>query len=156
MKNVFEENITPDCQAYVFESRTYKTFDAKLVPLMIKISRDELILQCVIKSGKSAAGVYTLNRAYVASKCRILVGNERTTSNEIVKKILRRQVDEEVDKSLDNLALNDSKLFRIFFHECHDTAVKESLSKNYLQAMCFVKKLKFVKYFGEGEMEVGE
>jgi hypothetical protein len=151
-----------DCQAYVFETRTYKTFDAKLVPLMIKISRDELILQCVIKSFASSRNepcVYTLNRNHVGNKCRILVGNERTMSNEIVNQVLRRSkpggqaVDG--DELLDNLALNESKVFRRFFYECHERAVKESISKNYLQASCFVKKLKYVKFFAGREPEGG-
>jgi len=82
-------------------------------------------------------------------------------SNEIVHQILRRdtsnfEMNEDNKNELDSLALNESEVFRRFFYDCREQAVKESLSENYLQASCFVKKLKYVKYFAEQKSEADE
>ena len=148
---MFKSKIPTDCSAYIFETRNYKSFDAKLVPFLIKMNRFELILQSIIKSQikaemeqqgltESHKKIYSLNRLVVGRKFRLLVGNERTMSSDIVNFILRQQTNPDY-LYLTNMALKESDKFKEFYESITDSQVKESFSKNYLQAACFVNNI---------------
>ena len=151
LSEMFKSKIPIDCSAYIFETRNYKSFDAKLVPFLIKMNRFELILQCIIKSqikaemeqqrlAESHKKIYSLNRLVVGRKFRLLVVNERTMSSDIVNFILRQQTNPDY-LYLTNMALKESDSFKVFYESITDSQVKESFSKNYLQAACFVNNI---------------
>lgn len=49
---------------------------------------------------------------------------------------------------VDELLLNESDRFTEFWDtECREKAVRESIAKNYLQAACFVNRIRNVKFF---------
>lgn len=153
LQTIFTENILKNNQqphsAFVFESRKYKTLDIRFVPLMMKINRQELMLQCIIKNylnsltdkpSDNPFKVFSLNREHVGQKFKIVIGNERTTSAEIVKHILH-------GNALNHLAIRESRDFKRYFRSINETNVRESIAKNYIQAACFLKKLNYVKFF---------
>ena len=125
------------------------------MPLIMRINRYELILQCIIKDhlqklipNNQVVSIYTLNRLHIGQKFRMLVGNERTTSAGLVRRILSENKNPKF-QYLNSLMLNESREFSKYFRSDKSSNVQESIAKNYLQAACFVKKLKYVKYFKE-------
>jgi len=153
LSTVFEEKIPKNCQAYIFESRRYKTYETKYIPLMIKINRYEIILQSILKnnadkmSNEKHPSIYTLNRSFVAAKFRMVVGSERVMSIDILKAIQNVKKSNYIPDYLSELSLNNTDDFYEYLNGVRNSAIKESLAKNYLQASCFFKKLKYVKYF---------
>ena len=151
---MFTKNLFRQCEAFVFESRRYKTLDIRFVPLMMKIHRQELMLQCLLKEYLNSLSnkrdffkVFSLNREHVGKKFRIVVGNERTTSGDIVKHIMYRNTSDPNFLHLNDLSLKESREFKRYFKAIKETNIRESIAKNYIQASCFVKKLNYVKYF---------
>ncbi len=133
------------CSVYLFEARKYKAVDAKYVPLMIKINRYEIIFQSIIKNylnrEKKSARIYNLNRLNVGKKFRIVVGNERVQSSDVVNFILRKQENDDYTY-LNELALKSPDSFEEYFNTQINSQIKESISKDYLQCACFVKSIK--------------
>ena len=133
------------CSAYLFETRKYKAVDAKYVPLMIKINRYEIIFQSIIKNylnkNNNQAKIFNLNRLNVGKKFRIVIGNERVQSSDVVNFILRKQ--ENADYSyLNELSLQNPTSFIEYYNNQKNSQIKESISINYLQCACFVKSIR--------------
>lgn len=140
------------CQAYIFESRRYKTYDPKYIPLMIKINRYEIILQSILKNYMNTKSIqnpaiYTLNRSFIAAKFRMVVGSERVMSLDVLKEIQKAKKSNSVPDFLSELSLNNTDAFYEYLNGVRNPSIKESLAKNYLQASSFFKKLKYVRYF---------
>lgn len=104
------------------------------------------MFQCIIKNfldvTQNCARIYNLSRLNVGKKFRIVIGNERVQSSDVVKYILKRQ--ENIDyKHLNQMALQSPDDFEEYFlKEINQSQVKESIAKNYLQCACFVKTIK--------------
>lgn len=113
---------------------------------MIKINRYEIMFQCIIKNyldqTENKARIYNLSRLNVGKKFRIVIGNERVQSVDVLKYILKKQ--ENIDyKYLNQMALKSSDDFEEYFlNEINASQVKESIAKNYLQCACFVKTIR--------------
>jgi hypothetical protein len=112
---------------------------------MIKINRYEIIFQSIIKNylnrEKKSARIYNLNRLNVGKKFRIVVGNERVQSSDVVNFILRKQENDDYTY-LNELALKSPDSFEEYFNTQINSQIKESISKDYLQCACFVKSIK--------------
>ena len=130
---------------------------------LIKIYQTELILKSIIKNfinhqqilTKSKIDsipnqkIFLMNSLKEAKNLKLLVGGERINSTELVENLLKS---ESIDIKQKMTILNTPQLFKSFFaHGTYDQSevdmefkktVREPLSKNYLQAACFIQTLK--------------
>jgi hypothetical protein len=162
---------------FLFETRRYKSKQSKYVTFLIKIHQCELVLKSIIKSFINSQNhlasnqidfmpsqkIFSINSTKEAKEFKLLVGGERINSTELVTKILKSDSLNSNDAQLDEIKekmflLNTPQKFIDFFNKpTGDTffgdpeikySIREPLSKNYLQASCFIKILKrFLPHF---------
>jgi hypothetical protein len=112
------------------------------------------MFQCILKSylikSKENSRIYNLSRLNVGKKFKIVIGNERVLSSDVVNFILKQNdnnnnTDDNVNndyKYLTELALSSPEKFQDYFKSQIKSQIKESVSKNYLKCACFVKIIK--------------
>jgi hypothetical protein len=118
------------------------------------MSRYEIMFQCILKSylikSKENSRIYNLSRLNVGKKFKIVIGNERVLSSDVVNFILKQNdnnnnTDDNVKndyKYLTELELSSPEKFQDYFKSQIKSQIKESVSKNYLKCACFVKIIK--------------
>lgn len=103
------------------------------------------MIQCIIKTyleqHNQSARIFNLSRLNVGKKFRIVVGNERVLSSDVVNFILKKQTNVEY-MFLNQMALKCPDEFEEHFHKVNNSQIRESIAKNYLQCACFVKTVK--------------
>lgn len=138
--------------AYLFEQRKFKTSDLKVLQHILKMQRDEIVLQCIIKKSFSSNDIeqkmFVLDSNKVAKQFRLFVGGERVISSDLVHSLLTKHNQEPTHDSNQTPSLKikydllqtPDDLKDIFFHS--KQSLKEPLAKTYLQAACFLNILK--------------
>ncbi len=172
LQGIFDSKLPKQSSVFLFETRLYKSKQSKYVTFLIKIHQCELVLKSIIKSFINTQNrlaskqidvmpsqkIFTINSTKEAKEFRLLVGGERINSTELVTKILKSHASNSNDAQLNEIKekmflLNTPQKFIDFFNKPADDpeikySIREPLSKNYLQASCFIKLLKrFLPHF---------
>ena len=140
---------------------------------MIRIHQNEIILKAIIKSyinnqklisnnqSIEYQKIFSINSTKEAKGYKLLVGGERINSSELVSKMLKEDPLNPKDVNLIDIKkkmflLDVPQFFKDFFvQKINDGSIKNSetrysvrepLSKNYLQAACFIRVLKNFKF----------
>lgn len=137
----------------MFETRIYRTKNVKVLPLLMKMQRNEIILYSIIKSGFNKINepdinkqkIFTINSFKLAKELRLIIGNERVESSNLVMNLINKyQNDQEYEKNnYNDYILKVEARHKEFFFKSH-VDKKEPLAKSYLQAAYFVKLVKYL------------
>ena len=136
-----------DSEAILLEQKRYEARNIKIVPLMLRLYRLDLVMQCIIKSrltmpNKMLREVFFLDSTRLSRKFKLLVGNERVKSSNLVTNILMNKEESNV-KGL-NHKLHLSEETASAFLNCKNQE-KEPLALIYIRALCFFNTYK--KFF---------
>ena len=105
---------------------------------MVKLNTIDVMVQCYLKDRllqkNKESVIFSMNRLMIGKYFRLIVGNERTRSLEIVNKLLFSPNDNEV------LLLKTNNEFNQFFRGLSEP-LNEQFAINYLSACYFIKIL---------------
>ncbi len=146
------DQVPKNSSVYLFETRVYRTKNVKILPLLMKMQRNETILHSIIKSGFNKKNesdviknqkIFTINSFKLAKELRLVIGNERVQSSNLVMNLINQhnQKNEYEKNDYDDYILKVQSKHREFFFKSH-VDKKEPLSKSYLQAAYFIKLVK--------------
>ncbi|RMZ96948.1 transcription elongation mitochondrial [Brachionus plicatilis] len=141
LNKMYEQFLPQSSNAYIFEDKRYKAREAKMLQFVLKLQKNEIMLESLVKSkllNQKDKKLFKMNSSKVAKKFNILVGNERVRAADLVQFMIRPKTDFELMFS--NFLLADSDKYYEFFSKAKNQ--KEPLAINYLQASCFFNLLK--------------
>lgn len=150
--------MSKESSVFLFETRSYKIKQAKLVPYLIRVNRNETIFQSVIKNfinqnnrndttNTIQKKIFTVNSMRLAKQLRLFIGGERIHSSDLVRTLLNNDLSQEAttykDMYLRKYVLRMSPTFFDFYMKDKqvNNSIREPLAKSYLQASCFLRIL---------------
>jgi hypothetical protein len=129
------------------EKRIYRYPYARLVPYIVNAQLLEIVIQSIIKYKFHKEYIFKIDNKESAKKFKLLVGNERVTSTDLVTKLLNIQLENMKDGAVkSNIKVLDMPLkFHDFYNRLTDfRKVKEPLATTYLQAMGFIEIIRSI------------